>query len=140
MSYGQWRRLAKMAMDATPDGVWLEAPAAKEQISELKLGRMLTVAEFAEIATSPAERTLATLYRLYEGELSEQQRTDFDDFIFGAVRLLQSDDEVRRHWQSEFTALLVDEYQDIEPAQELLVQMLAAPEDLLLCVGDEDQP
>ena len=139
LSYGQWRRLAKLAMDATPDGVWIDAPAAKEQVSDLKLGRMLTVDEFAEIAASPAERTLATLYRLYEGELVEQERTDFDDFIFGAVRLLQRDVEVRSHWQGEFTAVLVDEYQDIEPAQELLVQMLAAPEDLLLCVGDEDQ-
>jgi len=126
-------------MDETPDGVWIEAPTAKDQISDLKLGRMLTVDEFAEIATSPAERTLATLYRLYEGELAEQERTDFDDFIFQAVRLLQRDGEVRRHWQGEFTAVLVDEYQDIEPAQELLIQMLAAPEDLLLTVGDEDQ-
>ena len=139
LSYAQWRRLAKLAMDETPDGVWIEAPTAKDQISDLKLGRMLTVDEFAEIATSPAERTLATLYRLYEGELAEQERTDFDDFIFQAVRLLQRDGEVRRHWQGEFTAVLVDEYQDIEPAQELLIQMLAAPEDLLLTVGDEDQ-
>jgi DNA helicase II / ATP-dependent DNA helicase PcrA len=139
LSYGQWRRLAKLAMDATPDGVWIEAPAAKDQISDLKLGRMLTVDEFAQIATSPAERTLATLYRLYEEHLVEQERTDFDDFIFQAVRLLQRDAGVRRYWQGQFTAVLVDEYQDIEPAQELLIQMLAAPEDLLLCVGDEDQ-
>jgi DNA helicase-2/ATP-dependent DNA helicase PcrA len=35
--------------------------------------------------------------------------------------------------------VLVDEYQDIEPAQELLVRMLAAPQDDLFAVGDEDQ-
>ena len=35
--------------------------------------------------------------------------------------------------------MLVDEYQDIEPAQELLVRMLAAPQDDLFAVGDEDQ-
>lgn len=139
MSYGQWRRLAKLAMDGTTEGVWIEAPEAKEQISSLKLGRMVTVEEFAEVAATPAERTLASLYRLYEAELAEQGRSDFDDFIFQAVRLLQRDAEVRHHWQGEYTAVLVDEYQDIEPAQELLIQILAAPEDLLLCVGDEDQ-
>ena len=32
-----------------------------------------------------------------------------------------------------------DEYQDIEPAQELLVQTIAAPHDNLFCVGDDDQ-
>lgn len=139
ISFGQWRRLARLAMDATADGVWIEAAAAKEQVSDLKLGRMLTVGEYAEIAVTPAERTLAKLYEMYENELEQQDRTDFDDFIFRAVRLLQRDADVRSHWQGEFTAVLVDEYQDIEPAQELLVQMLAAPEDLLLCVGDEDQ-
>ena len=35
--------------------------------------------------------------------------------------------------------MLVDEYQDIEPAQELLVRILAAPQDGCFCVGDEDQ-
>jgi hypothetical protein len=35
--------------------------------------------------------------------------------------------------------VLVDEYQDIEPAQELLVRILAAPQDGFFCVGDEDQ-
>jgi DNA helicase-2/ATP-dependent DNA helicase PcrA len=139
ISYGQWRRLAKQAMDATEDGVWIEAPDARDQVSNIKLGQMLTVDEFAEIAASPTERTLAALYRLYEAALVEQDRNDFDDYIFGAVRLLQHDAEVRLSWQGEYTAVLVDEYQDIEPAQELLVQILAAPEDLILCVGDEDQ-
>lgn len=139
ISYAQWRRLAKQAMDATEDGVWIEAPDARDQVSNIKLGQMLTVDEFAAIAASPAERTLAALYRLYEAALVEQDRNDFDDYIFGAVRLLQQDAEARHTWQGEYTAVLVDEYQDIEPAQELLVQMLAAPEDLILCVGDEDQ-
>ena len=139
IGYGQWRRLAKLAMDGTPEGVWIEAPASKEQISNLKLGRMLTVDEFDAVAAGPLENTIATLYRLYEADLERQQRIDFDDLIFKGVRLLQVDSKHRMHWQGEFTAVLVDEYQDIEPAQELLVQMLAAPEDLLLCVGDEDQ-
>ena len=139
LSYGQLRRIAKLAMDATRDGIWIEAPDAQNQISDLKLGRMLTVSEFREMAASPAERTLAELYRLHEEELERQDRNDYDDYIFGAVRLLQRDPVARRYWQAEYQAVLVDEYQDIEPAQELLIQMLAAPEDLLLCVGDEDQ-
>lgn len=31
MPYGWWRRLAKQAMDATDEGVWIDAPAAREQ-------------------------------------------------------------------------------------------------------------
>jgi DNA helicase-2/ATP-dependent DNA helicase PcrA len=139
MPYGWWRRLAKQAMDATEEGVWIEAPSAKEQISGIKLGRMLTVEEFDELAATPTERTLAALYRAYEKTLEEQDQNDFDDYIFNSLRLLQRQPDVRRRWQERFSAVLVDEYQDIEPAQELLVQVMAAPEDLLFCVGDEDQ-
>jgi superfamily I DNA/RNA helicase len=56
-----------------------------------------------------------------------------------AVRLLRTDRRARQRWQSAFQHVLVDEYQDIEPAQELLVRMLAAPHDDLFVVGDEDQ-
>ncbi len=59
--------------------------------------------------------------------------------IFLAVRLLRSDRVARERWQSAFEHVLVDEYQDIEPAQELLVRILAAPHDDLFVVGDEDQ-
>jgi hypothetical protein len=126
-------------MDATRDGIWIEASDAKEQVSDLKLGRMLTVEEFMEVADGPTEKTLAEPYRLYEAELVKTEQIDFDDYIFQSVRLLQRDAVVRKHWQGEFSVVLVDEFQDIEPVQELLIQMLAAPEDLLFCVGDEDQ-
>ena len=139
LSYGQWRRLAKMAMDQTDDGVWIEAADATKQISDLKLGRMQTVDEFTETAQTPEERTLAALYRMYQAELETQGRCDFDDFIFQGLGLLQGEPGARLVWQQRFTAVLTDEYQDIEPAQELLVQIVAAPEDMLFCVGDEDQ-
>lgn len=53
---------------------------------------------------------------------------------------LRSDPELRRRWQARFDRVLVDECQDIEPAQELLVRVLAAPQDCLFCVGDEPNP
>lgn len=139
LPYGWWRRLAQQAMTTTPGGVWIEAPVARDQISSLKLGRMLTVDEFDLVATSPFERTLATLYRAYEAALEANDWNDFDDYILLGARLLQERADVRATWQGKFSAVLVDEYQDIEPAQEILVRTLAAPEDLLFCVGDEDQ-
>ena len=57
----------------------------------------------------------------------------------GPSASFRRDEELRETFQSKFTHFLVDEYQDIEPAQELVVRMLAAPHDQLFCVGDEDQ-
>ncbi len=79
------------------------------------------------------------IYELYERQLAEKEVHDFDDLVLVAVRALREDAELRRRWQSRFWQVLVDEYQDIEPAQELLVRTLAAPQDGFFCVGDEDQ-
>lgn len=138
ISYGQWRRLAKQAMDAI-NGIWIDAPTAQTIVSDYKLARMWTPETARKNATTVAENTAAEIYTRYEQELERIDRNDFDDLVAGAVRLLQSDDEARRRWQGKWESVLVDEYQDIEPAQEMLIQLVAAPEDSLFAVGDEDQ-
>jgi DNA helicase-2/ATP-dependent DNA helicase PcrA len=138
-TFAQWRLLARRAMEAEPDGVWIDAPAAQNAVSDFKLSRMITPAVALASATDARERTVAHLFAFHEQLLAEQGLLDFDDLIAHAVALLRVDASVRRRWQARFERVLVDEYQDIEPAQALLVGLLAAPQDSLFCVGDEDQ-
>ncbi|MBA4378665.1 MAG: hypothetical protein C0395_08475, partial [Gemmatimonas sp.] len=136
-----WQRLAERARDAEVDGVALDPTAARNAVSAFKLSAMIDPpTALAQAAGGDARaRSAARLYDLYQRHLDERGRLDFDDLIAGAVALLQRDVEVRRRWQARFDHVLVDEYQDIEPAQALLVGLLAAPQDSLFCVGDEDQ-
>jgi DNA helicase-2/ATP-dependent DNA helicase PcrA len=140
---GQWRWLAGNAMKAAGEnGRWLDPPDAKRMISDLKLGEMLTASEYAETITEKSDalaRTQSALYLAYEEMQRSGSWLDFDDLILQALRLLREDATVRAHWQGRYEYLLVDEYQDIEPAQELLVRTIAAPQDQVFCVGDEDQ-
>ncbi|HPF36695.1 MAG TPA: ATP-dependent helicase [Candidatus Krumholzibacteria bacterium] len=106
----------------------LSCAQARNLISGFKLADMV-----------PPEQAGHPLYTAYEDELRRRDQLDFDDLIARSVRLLQDDANVRRRWQARFQRVLVDEYQDIEPAQALLVGILAAPQDSLFCVGDEDQ-
>lgn len=64
---------------------------------------------------------------------------DFDDLVVGAVTALESDAGLRHRWQSRFSHVCVDEFQDVDAAQLRLVRLLAAPEDNLFVVGDDDQ-
>jgi DNA helicase II / ATP-dependent DNA helicase PcrA len=64
---------------------------------------------------------------------------DFDDLVVRAGELLQTDPQVRLAWQSRFSHVCVDEFQDVDAAQLRLVRLLAAPEDNLFVVGDDDQ-
>jgi DNA helicase-2/ATP-dependent DNA helicase PcrA len=82
-----------------------------------------------------AETALAA----YESLLAARGSLDFDDLVVRAVRLLDEDPLLCDLWQSRFSHVLVDEFQDVDAAQLRLVRILAAPEDNLFVVGDDDQ-
>ncbi|MCP9490214.1 MAG: ATP-dependent helicase [Solirubrobacteraceae bacterium MAG38_C4-C5] len=138
LSLGQFKRLCALA--AREEGTWIDVTDARAAISDIKLGMLASPAEFRRRAHEQQDgSTLARIYELYEQQLAELDVNDFDDHVMLAVRALREDPELRGRWQARFTQVLVDEYQDIEPAQELLVRILAAPQDGFFCVGDEDQ-
>jgi superfamily I DNA/RNA helicase len=138
----QWRRLASIAKEEATDGVWIEPADAAEALSEIKLKLLLTPERYADTALTGDDvktRTMVSLYKGYEKAQRERGAVDFDDLVLRAVLMLRSNREVREQWQTRYQQLLIDEYQDIEPAQELIVRIVAAPHDQLFCVGDEDQ-
>ena len=47
--------------------------------------------------------------------------------------------DILKKWQEKFQYILVDEFQDVNQAQYDVVRMLAAPQDNLFVVGDDDQ-
>lgn len=135
--------LERLAAETVAATGWqaFDAQAAQDAVAQFKLAAMVTPDEAREQNREETPSALAALdfYERYERELLRSDTLDLDDLIFGPVRLLQRDAAVRARWQARFERVLVDEYQDIEPAQALLVGLLAAPHDSLFCVGDEDQ-
>jgi superfamily I DNA/RNA helicase len=76
----------------------------------------------------------------YSALLAARGSLDFDDLVVGAADALEGDTALRLRWQSRFTHVCVDEFQDVDAAQLRLIRLLAAPEDNLFVVGDDDQP
>lgn len=75
----------------------------------------------------------------YRRILEDGNGMDFDD-LAGEVRtLLNEDTQVCRYWQNRFAFVLVDEFQDIDKEQYELLKLLAAPQNNLFLVGDDDQ-
>jgi len=73
-----------------------------------------------------------------EGQI-KKHFMDFDDMIYLAVRILLDNPSCRADYQNRFEYVLVDEFQDLNRAQLLLLQILALPENNLFIVGDDDQ-
>lgn len=57
----------------------------------------------------------------------------------GCYELFQSRPDILAQYQNRFSHILIDEFQDINPVQYNIMQMIASPENNLCCVGDDDQ-
>ena len=75
----------------------------------------------------------------YRDKLRADHAIDHDEQIYGAIEALLGDPDVRRAFQREARHLLVDEFQDLTPAQLLLLRLVAAPAYDVFGVGDDDQ-
>lgn len=64
---------------------------------------------------------------------------NFDDMIYLALRAIIDDSVLRNNFQNQFEYILVDEFQDLNKAQILLMQILGLPQNNLFIVGDDDQ-
>ncbi|RJS58628.1 ATP-dependent DNA helicase Rep [Bacillus subtilis] len=85
------------------------------------------------------EKQVYRLYEHYERQKKEQNQFDFDDMASACYELFIDRPDLLEQYQSRFTYILIDEFQDINPVQYKIMQMLASPEQNLCCVGDDDQ-
>ncbi|MBL7715249.1 MAG: UvrD-helicase domain-containing protein [Bdellovibrionales bacterium] len=81
----------------------------------------------------------ANAYVKYQDQLKLQASMDFDDLLFHAVSLVEQNEEVRRELNARFRYILVDEYQDTNPAQSRLLKALTEKTQNICVVGDDDQ-
>ena len=63
----------------------------------------------------------------------------FEDLIYQAINLLENHEDARTYFQNQWSEILVDEYQDINPSQYRLVKSLLGNRKSLFVVGDDDQ-
>jgi len=116
----------------------IQPRAVLSQISWAK-ERLYTPEQYAREATGFFERIVAEIFPKYQEVLAQNNGLDFDDMIQKAVELLEKSDLVREQYQERFLHCLVDEFQDVNPAQYKLIQLLGAKHRNITIVGDDDQ-
>lgn len=82
---------------------------------------------------------LARQCALYESRKRELKAMDFDDLLTECIRLFTEQPAILERYQEQFQHVLVDEYQDTNPVQARLVDLLAGRRRNLLVVGDDFQ-
>lgn len=86
-----------------------------------------------------AQAVFLKIFHQYEQEKAREFKIDFDDMQSECHKALQTDEQLRRRWQEKYSFILVDEFQDINAVQYECVKILAAPQNNLFVVGDDDQ-
>lgn len=84
------------------------------------------------------------LYAQYMEIFESEKMYDFDDMILEVIKALETHDDLRFTLQEKYQYILLDEYQDTNPAQARIVELLTdnpanngRPN--VLAVGDDDQ-
>jgi len=124
---------------ALADAGVAEFPPAQAalQIGQAK-ARLLPPTDYRALRDSDQMRAIAAAWERYERYLAQSDALEFDDLIGRAVMLLGAPDLgglYRGRWQ----AVLIDEYQDTNPAQYEWVKRLVEEHRNLSVVADNDQ-
>ncbi|HBT82800.1 MAG TPA: ATP-dependent DNA helicase Rep, partial [Desulfuromonas sp.] len=101
--------------------------------------KLIPPTQFTPNPTDDVDMMAALVYPRYQSALKAFNAIDFDDIIMLTAELLQHHAPVLKHWQERFSYIMVDEYQDTNPVQYRLVQLLAGERQNLCVVGDDDQ-
>ena len=90
-------------------------------------------------ASCCSDEIFRDIFKGYRKTLKARRKLDFDDMILCCYELFRQRKDILQIWQKRFSYILVDEFQDINRLQYEIIRMLAAPEDNLFIVGDDDQ-
>lgn len=82
---------------------------------------------------------ISKLYELYVKRCFKNGAMDFDDLLFNMHALLTRFPEVLHKYQHKFKYILIDEYQDTNPAQYTIIKLLGAVHENICVVGDDAQ-
>ncbi len=79
------------------------------------------------------------LYERLQTTLRAMNAVNFDNLINLTIRLFEEHESVLHRFQEKYKYLMIDEYQDTNPAQFRLAELLAGKHQNLCVVGDDDQ-
>ncbi len=97
---------------------------------------LLTPPDHARCTEQPA---LVEIYRAFEKARRQHRRMTFDDQIGEAVRLIEGSPLAQRTLCDRLDHLVIDEFQDVNHAQQRLAKLIAGQRARVMVVGDDDQ-
>jgi DNA helicase-2/ATP-dependent DNA helicase PcrA len=87
----------------------------------------------------PARIEMARVLEEYDAAKRELHVVDYADLVTLSVRILTGNTGLAQNVRERYRALILDEYQDTNPAQRILISTIFGEGFPVIAVGDEDQ-
>jgi len=82
---------------------------------------------------------VARVYEAYESLKKQERAIDFEDVLLLTVGMLEEEREIRDRIRDQYRYFTVDEYQDVSPLQQRLLDLWLGKRDEICVVGDPAQ-
>jgi len=141
------RKFALVSQAANRAGVSTSTESVRDLAGEIEWAKAsLIAAEDYPAAASRARRDppgtaeqVAAVYAGYEALKSRGGLLDFDDLLLHTAAALEEHSEVAREFRDRYRCFVVDEYQDVTPLQQRVLDAWLGERDDLTVVGDANQ-
>ncbi|WP_258037108.1 ATP-dependent DNA helicase UvrD2 [Streptomyces sp. SM14] len=141
------RKVQLVAEAAARCRIRLERAELRDLISEIEWSKVTqTIPEEYPVAVAKSGRDAprdpaetARVYAQYEQLKQDRGMIDFDDVLLLTVGILQDRPDIAEIVHRQYQHFVVDEYQDVSPLQQRLLELWLGGRDSLCVVGDASQ-
>ena len=143
------------ALNRTDSALAPQTSTLREIASEIEWAKVLEISpdEYVESALGAGRRLkipnnksdksnfedISKVYQAYETLKQQERAIDFEDVLLLTVGMLEEDRDVRERVRDQYRYFTVDEYQDVSPLQQRLLNIWLGDREEICVVGDAAQ-
>lgn len=109
------------------------------KVSRMPLAQYARAAESRSLPQTLPAAAMTALQERYERLKDESRRLDFEDVLLATAGMLESEPWIAEQVRGQYRFFVVDEYQDVSPLQQQLLELWLGARRELCVVGDANQ-
>ncbi|MFI6346571.1 ATP-dependent DNA helicase UvrD2 [Streptomyces sp. NPDC050560] len=141
------RKLSLIAEAAAACGLRPDRTELRDLAGEIEWSKVTQIvpADYAAAAAAAARQAprapaeISQVYAAYEDVKRDRSVIDFEDVLLLTVAILQDQPDIARLVRDQYRHFVVDEYQDVSPLQQRLLDLWLGERDSICVVGDAGQ-
>jgi DNA helicase II / ATP-dependent DNA helicase PcrA len=117
----------------------LAAEIEWRKVSRLTLRQYADVVQQRVLPPTLTAQNMVDLQQAYEKTKDARRQLDFEDVLLACAGMIECEPRIAQHVREQYRFFVVDEYQDVSPLQQWLLDLWLGQRDDLCVVGDASQ-